>query len=143
MGMSVGGGGGRRRPMSEINVTPFVDVILVLLIIFMVTAPLIVQGVEVDLPEARAEAIDEKAEKLILAITLEREIFLGDTQIPLEELEVKLTTNARVQRERELYLHADKSLPYGVVVEVMAIARRAGVEQLGMITDPVERKGRR
>ncbi|RMG20913.1 MAG: protein TolR [Deltaproteobacteria bacterium] len=137
MGMTPGGGPGRRRALSEINVTPMVDIMLVLLIIFMVTAPLIVQGVDVDLPEARAQPIEDDAEKLILAVTKDRKIFLGDTEIPLEELETKLATNAKVQKEHELYLHADKSLPYGVVVEVMAIAKRAGVESLGLVTDPL------
>ena len=135
--MSMGGGGGRRRALSEINVTPMVDIMLVLLIIFMVTAPLIVQGVEVDLPEARSQPIEDDAEKLILTVTRDEKIFLGDHEIPPEELETKLATNAKVQKERELYLHADKRLPYGVVVEVMAIAKRAGVESLGMITDPL------
>ncbi len=137
MGMSMGGGGGRRRTLSEINVTPMVDIMLVLLIIFMVTAPLIVQGVDVDLPEARAEPIEDDAEKLVLTVTRERKVFLGDHEIPFGQLEEKLATNAKVQKERELYLHADKRLPYGVVVEVMAIAKRAGVESLGMITDPL------
>ncbi len=138
--MGMGTPGGARRAMSEINVTPLVDVMLVLLIIFMVTAPLIVQGVKVDLPEARAQPIEDDEPPLILSIDAEQHVYLGETEIPLSELEEKLATNARVQKEKEIYLHADRSLPYGVVVEIMAIAKRAGVENLGMITDPNQSK---
>lgn len=140
MGMGAPGGNGRRRAMSEINVTPLVDVMLVLLIIFMVTAPLIVQGVKVDLPEAKAQPIQDETPKIILAIDKDQRVFIGDTEVPMAELEEKLATNAKVQKDHEVYLHADRALPYGVVVEVMAIAKRAGVENLGMITDPLQRR---
>jgi len=128
--------GGQRRAMTDINVTPLVDVMLVLLIIFMVTAPLIQSGVKVDLPRASAQQMEHQEEKLVLTITRDRRVYLGNTEIPAAELERKLATNARIQKEKELYLHADRSLPYGQVVEIMAIARRAGVESLGMITEP-------
>jgi len=122
--------------MTDINVTPLVDVMLVLLIIFMVTAPLIQSGVKVDLPRASAQQMEHQEEKLVLTITRDRRVYLGNTEIPGADLEKKLATNARIQKDKELYLHADRSLPYGQVVEIMAIARRAGVESLGMITDP-------
>ena len=125
-----------RRAMTDINVTPLVDVMLVLLIIFMVTAPLIQSGVKVDLPRASAQQMEHSEEKLVLTITRDRRIFLGDTEIAPPELETKLSTNARIQKDKELYLHADRSLNYGLVVEIMATARRAGVESLGMITEP-------
>ncbi len=128
--------GGQRRAMTDINVTPLVDVMLVLLIIFMVTAPLIQSGVKVDLPRASAQQMEHQEEKLVLTITRDRRVYLGNTEIPGADLEKKLATNARIQKDKELYLHADRSLPYGQVVEIMAIARRAGVESLGMITDP-------
>jgi biopolymer transport protein TolR len=135
--MAFGGGdGGARRAMTDINVTPLVDVMLVLLIIFMVTAPLIQSGVKVDLPKASAQQMEHSEEKLVLTITRDRRIFLGDAEIRGDQLEKKLATNARIQKDKELYLHADRSLPYGQVVEIMAVARRAGVESLGMITDP-------
>jgi len=130
------GSGSSRRAMTDINVTPLVDVMLVLLIIFMVTAPLIQSGVKVNLPKASTQQMEHSAEKLVLSIDKKGRVFLGDTEIDPAQLEVKLTTNARVQQDKELYLHADRSLPYGSVVEIMAIARRAGVESLGMITDP-------
>jgi biopolymer transport protein TolR len=128
--------GGGRRAMTDINVTPLVDVMLVLLIIFMVTAPLIQSGVKVDLPRASAQQMEHAEEKLVLKITRDRRIYLGDVEIHPADLEAKLSTNARVQKDKELYLHADRSLNYGLVVEIMAIARRAGVESLGMITEP-------
>ena len=127
---------GPRRAMTDINVTPLVDVMLVLLIIFMVTAPLIQSGVKVDLPRASAQQMEHQEEKLVLTITRDRLVFLGNSEIPPADLEKKLSSNARIQKEKELYLHADRSLPYGQVVEIMAVARRAGVESLGMITEP-------
>jgi biopolymer transport protein TolR len=133
-------GGSGRTTLSEINVTPLVDVMLVLLIIFMVTAPLIQQGVEVALPEARAQAVKAEEQKLVLSIKADRSLWLGAGEEParleLSDLEAKLRANVRVKRDRELYLMADRSLPYGYVVEVMAAVQRAGVQNLGMITNP-------
>jgi biopolymer transport protein TolR len=142
MAMSGGKGAPGRTTMSEINVTPMVDVMLVLLIIFMVTAPLIQQGVKVNLPETRAAPVESNEKKLVLSIDASRRVFLGDVEIPLDDLEEKLKTNAKAQADKEVYLHADKEIPYGVVVEVMAAAQRAGIANLGMITDPVS-PGRR
>ena len=137
MAMSGGKGAPGRTTMSEINVTPMVDVMLVLLIIFMVTAPLIQQGVKVNLPETRAAPVESNEKKLVLSVDASRRVFLGDVEIPLDDLEEKLKTNAKAQADKEIYLHADKEIPYGVVVEVMAAAQRAGIGNLGMITDPV------
>jgi biopolymer transport protein TolR len=134
--MAFGGGSDGRRAMTDINVTPLVDVMLVLLIIFMVTAPLIQSGVKVDLPRASAQQMEHSEEKLVLTITRDKRILLDKAEIPFAELEGKLAANARIQKDKELYLHADRSLPYGTVVEIMAVARRAGVESLGMITEP-------
>jgi biopolymer transport protein TolR len=136
MAFSGGADHGGRRAMTDINVTPLVDVMLVLLIIFMVTAPLMQSGVKIDLPKASAQQMEHAEEKLVLSITKDHKLLLGDTQIGFDELEKKLSTNARLQKDKELYLHADRSLSYGEVVEVMAIARRAGVESLGLITEP-------
>jgi biopolymer transport protein TolR len=139
--MAIGTSGSGRQTLTEINVTPLVDVMLVLLIIFMVTAPLIQQGVEVKLPEATAKAIDAEEQKLVLSIRADRSIYLGAgdgaARIPFDRLEEKLRANARAMKEKELYLHADRSLPYGFVVEVMATVQRAGVVNLGMITNPI------
>ena len=138
MGMSAGGG--RRGAMSDINVTPLVDVMLVLLIIFMVTAPLIQQGVKVSLPNSKAPAIEAKEKKLVLTIDRAGKVFLGEAEVPFDDLEEKLRTNAKAQADKEVYLHADRELKYGIVVEVMAAAQRAGVENVGMITDPTSRE---
>jgi biopolymer transport protein TolR len=133
-------GGSGRQTLTEINVTPLVDVMLVLLIIFMVTAPLIQQGVEVKLPEARAKSIDAEEQKLVLSIRADRTLYLGTgddaARVPFDRLEELLRANARVMKDRELYLMADRALPYGFVVEVMATVQRAGIVNLGMITNP-------
>ncbi len=132
--------GGNRRAMAEINVTPLVDVMLVLLIIFMVTAPLIQTGVKVDMPKEKTPPVESKHEPLVLAIKKDRSIYLGDTLVPIGQLAEKLETNAKLQKDKELYIHADRNLTYGVVIQVMALARAAGVESIGMITDPPEMK---
>ena len=134
--MAMGGSKGGRTTLNEINVTPLVDVMLVLLIIFMVTAPLIQQGVKVNLPTARAAPVEAQEKKLVLSVDTYRRVFIGDVQVPLEELEAKLKANAKAQADKELYLDADREVPYGVVVEVMAAAQRAGIPAVGMITDP-------
>ena len=139
MGMS--SGGGRGGAMSDINVTPLVDVMLVLLIIFMVTAPLITQGVPVDLPQTRAEPMEGTEKKLVLTLTKDKQIFIGTNEenpIPYDQLEEKLKANVKLQQDRELYLHADRKLEYGFVVDIMALVKRAGAEKLGMVTDPLE-----
>jgi biopolymer transport protein TolR len=132
--------GGGRSTLTDINITPLVDVMLVLLIIFMVTAPLIQQGVEVKLPETRAKAIDSPDQKLVLSIKADRSLWLGGgdqaARVPPERLEEVLRANSRAQKEKELFLMADKTLPYGVVVDVMAAVQRAGITSMGMITNP-------
>jgi len=144
--MAASAGGSGRQTLNEINVTPLVDVMLVLLIIFMVTAPLIQQGVEVSLPEARAKAVDAQEQKLVLSIKADRTLYLGTSEdaarVPLERLEEKLRANTRAQKDKELYLHADKALPYGFVVDVMATVQRAGVVNVGMITNPAPERVR-
>lgn len=134
MGMSTGGSG---RAMSEINVTPMVDVMLVLLIIFMVTAPLIQQGVKVDLPQVKAPSMDVKDERVVLTLTRDQKIYIGKTELAYASLRDKLVGNVKLQKDKEIFLHADRNLPYGFVVDVMAIIKDAGVDQLGMVTDPL------
>ena len=138
MGMASGG----RGAMSDINVTPMVDVMLVLLIIFMVTAPLIQQGVDVDLPQAKAPQLDVKEDRVIMTLTKDRKIFIGKTELKRDGLRDKLMANVKLKRDKELYLHADRALPYGFVVDIMAVVKDAGVENLGMVTDPMVRRPR-
>jgi biopolymer transport protein TolR len=125
-----------RRLMSDINVTPFVDVMLVLLIIFMVTAPMMMEGVEVDLPRTTAKSIKTEEEPLFLSINKEGEIFLEDHSMELDELEKRLETISRYRREKGILLRADRDVPYGFVIQVVSRLKRAGIEKLGMVTEP-------
>ena len=129
-------GTGSEAPISEINVTPLVDVMLVLLIIFMVTAPLIQQGIEVQLPETRStRSISIKENDVILSVNKDKEIYLGKTQLKLKEVTAKLKEIYKNKKKKEIYLRADKSIPYGFVIKVMALVKNAGIDQMGMITD--------
>lgn len=121
--------------MSEINVTPLVDVMLVLLIIFMVAAPMMTQGVDVDLPETTAAALPTESEHLIITINKDNEIFVNDFQLGVDGLRDKLMAILKGQAEREVFLRADKTIPYGIVARVMAEIQAAGVEKLGMVTE--------
>ena len=124
-------------PMSEINVTPLVDVMLVLLIIFMVTAPLLQQGVKVDLPDANAPPMKTSTEeRIVLTLSKDGKAYIGKTEVPLERITELLSTNEKLKVDKELYLHADQTLPYGLVVKVMAAAKEGGAETLAMVTDP-------
>lgn len=126
------------KPMAEINVTPLVDVMLVLLIIFMVTAPMLSMGIDVNLPKVKSKSVDVAEEKLVLTINESKEIFLNKTKMPLGDLNAKLEAIFSNRIDREIFLRADKNVPYGFVVEVMAEVRKAGVDKLGMITEPPE-----
>lgn len=126
------------RPMAEINVTPLVDVILVLLIIFMVTAPMLQMGIDVNLPKVKSKSVDVTEEKLVLTITGAKEIFINKNRIPLNDLRTKLEGIFTSRIDREIFMRADKSIPYGFVIEVMSEVRKAGVDKLGMITEPPE-----
>jgi len=128
--------GGVHRPLSEINVTPLVDVMLVLLIIFMVTAPMMQQGVDVDLPETTTQPIRVQDEPLILTVQKDGKVHIGRREIPQVELRAKLAAIFEGRDSRELFLRADKEAPYGVVVKALAAAREAGATKLGMVTEP-------
>lgn len=130
--------GGTSRTMSEINVTPMVDVMLVLLIIFMVTAPLIQQGVAVQLPQTKAQTLDVHENRLVLTLTADKRIYIGPTELAYADLRDKLVGNVKLQTDHQIYLHADRRLPYGFVVDIMAIIKDAGVENVGMVTDPMQ-----
>ncbi len=139
--MAMSGGHTPGTMLAEINVTPLVDVMLVLLIIFMITAPMLQQGVDVDLPDVKAQTIPDDEGKLVLTVTKDRRYFVGRTEVKWGELRDKLKTNAKLQADKELYLHADKALPYGDVVEVMAVLKDSGIDKIGMVTDPMKYSG--
>ena len=122
--------------MSEINVTPFVDVMLVLLIIFMVTAPMMVQGVDVDLPKATSKALKGSEDRLVISIDNDMKVFINEQVVSVEYLTQKLEAILENFDEKNVYLRADKKVPYGVVVNVISKIKRAGVDSLGMITLP-------
>jgi biopolymer transport protein TolR len=128
--------GGAHQPLSEINVTPFVDVMLVLLIIFMVTAPMMQQGVDVDLPETNTQPIRVQDEPLILTVQKDGKVYLSRHEVPQAELKEKLAAIFEGRDSRELFLRADKDAPYGMVVKALAAAREAGATKLGMVTEP-------
>jgi biopolymer transport protein TolR len=135
MGMKAGGGDEMN---SEINVTPLVDVMLVLLIIFMVTAPMLNTGVELDLPKVTAQRLEDADGPLVLSIDPARRLRLGKTEIKWTELQMKLSSNERVKKESLIYIEAAASLPYNVVVTAMAVAKDAGVAKVLLLTDPTE-----
>jgi TolR protein len=122
-----------RTVLSEINVTPFVDVMLVLLVIFMVTAPLLQQGVDVNLPKAKGKDLPSD-ERISLVIKRNRTIYMNDTPISMQEMRQKLEAISRLNPN--VFLKADKDVPYGLVVEVMGEIKEAGIEKLGMVTEP-------
>lgn len=143
MGASIspkGKGKSRYRPMSEINVTPFVDVMLVLLIIFMVTAPLLSVGVPVDMPDTEAPALQGDTEELTVTITSTGQIFLQETEIPLEELEPRLLAIAANGYEEKVNIRGDQDVDYGRVMEVMGHMSNAGFKKIGLVTDPIVKK---
>ena len=124
------------RAFSEINVTPFVDVMLVLLIIFMVTAPMLEQGIDVDLPETTTQPLQMRDEPLVLSVKKDGTYHLARQQIAIEELQPKLKAIFEGTDQKEIYLRADKDAPYGTVVKAMAAARLAGAKTVGIVTEP-------
>jgi len=123
------------KAMSEINVTPFVDVMLVLLIIFMVTAPLLQYGVDVDLPESSRQPLEIPKEQVILSIAKDRTLYLDRYPVALADLGKKLQTVFEGRREKQIFLQADQSVPYGFVVKAMAAIKDAGIDNMGLITE--------
>ena len=129
-------GPSRRGALAEINVTPLVDVMLVLLIIFMITAPMLQHEVEVNLPEVTNKPRTPSEEQLVLTVTKEGSVFLNNTAYTLEALRPQLQVLSQAQPDQEMFLRADAEVPYGTVVKVMDAVKKAGILRLGMITQP-------
>lgn len=136
MGFSTGGGGKSRAAMSEINVTPLVDVMLVLLIIFMVTAPMMQQGIDIDLPETANSGVATNDEPFVLEIRKNRKIYVGDTQLQMETLRTRLEAIFSTRKNKQIYLQADRTVDYGYVAEAMGEVRAAGITSIGLVTLP-------
>src|SRR6266436_6102737 len=122
--------------ISNINVTPLVDVMLVLLVIFMVTAPILQQGVNINLPKVRAAALTGEEQQLVVAVNRNGQVYLNDTTVALPELGTKLQAILKLQPDKQVFLRADQSVRYGDVMRVIATVKGAGVERLGMVTEP-------
>jgi biopolymer transport protein TolR len=127
--------------LSEINVTPLVDVMLVLLIIFMVTAPMLQQGVDVNLPQEGGGNLDPSRERLVITLAKNERLFLNDRRIDFPELEQTLRQASGATRE--VFLRADKDIPFGLVVKMMAVIKQVGIERLGIVTVPADDDGTR
>ena len=146
MAVSGGGGGGRRRgrrrggnkPMSEINVTPMVDVMLVLLIIFMVAAPMMTAGVPIDLPQTQAQQLNSEREPITISVTNTGAIFLGEDPVALDALIAEVTSRAANGTEDRVYVRGDLAANYGAVMEVMGALSGAGFSKIGLITEQAE-----
>jgi len=132
MAFDAGGSGGGS--MSQINVTPLVDVMLVLLVIFMVTAPILQQGVTVDLPSAQAGALSDKEPPHVVSVTRAGEVYLDDGRVDAAALADRLREVASAKADSQVFVRADQSVPYGEVVQVMAAIRAAGIRRVGMVT---------
>ncbi len=131
---------GHGKPVSEINVTPLVDVMLVLLIIFMVSAPMMKEGMKVDLPEAEARALQTQDQDLTITINQDRTLDINGSPIDLARLDVILEQIREQRGVESVYLQADKSIPYGYVVEVMSLIRSTGLTKIGLVTQPPTKK---
>ena len=149
MGMGLAGGGGKRRTrrrhvMSEINVTPMVDVMLVLLIIFMVSAPLLTVGVPLDLPQTQAKTLDQDKEPLTVSVDVKGQVYLQNTEIPLEEVVAKLkaVTDARGGADERIYVRGDRQVDYGTVMKVMGRISAAGFRRVALVTEVEEAAAR-
>lgn len=134
--MAMGGQNNNRSIMAEINVTPLVDVMLVLLVIFMVTAPMMQQGVQVNLPKADTKAMTPVEESVVVSVDKSGKVFIDKDEVPAADLRKRLSAMFVSRAKKEVFLKADAGVPYGEVVRTMADIKGAGIERLGMVTEP-------
>jgi biopolymer transport protein TolR len=137
--MAMGGRNDNRGIMAEINVTPLVDVMLVLLVIFMVTAPMMQQGVQVNLPRANTKAMTQAEETVVVTVDNNGKVFINKDEIPAADLRARLSDMFATREKKEIFLKADAGVPYGEVVKTMADIKGAGIERLGMVTEPAQK----
>ena len=130
----------KKEPMSEINVTPFVDVMLVLLIIFMVTAPLVTVGVQVDLPESSADTLPEETEPLTLTINSKGEIFIQETKVEYEKIITKILAVSNNRTDTRIFVRGDKTINYGRVLEIMGMLSGSGFTKVALISEPYKER---
>jgi biopolymer transport protein TolR len=123
------------QPLSEINITPFVDVMLVLLIIFMVAAPLMESGISVQLPKAATKSLPMESDPVVLTITKDKKLFLGKAEISRDSLESKLKETFKKREQKEIFIRADSDLAYGIVASTMALIKNSGVHKIGLMTE--------
>lgn len=131
-------GGRKHKPMADINMTPFIDVMLVLLIIFMVAAPLLTTGVPLDLPQTGAQSLNLEKQPLVVSIKADGKVFLMETEITLEELVPKLQAVSKTGPDERIYIRGDKSIAYGRVAEVMAVLTTAGYRKVALVNEPLQ-----
>lgn len=137
--MAMGGNDDERGMMAQINVTPLVDVMLVLLVIFMVTAPMMQQGVQVNLPKADTKGMNAQEDTVIVAVDRNGRTFINKDEVPSGDLRRKLAEMFATRTKKEVFLKADAGVPYGEVVRAMAEIKGAGIERLGMVTEPAQK----
>ncbi len=137
--MAMGGNDDERGMMAQINVTPLVDVMLVLLVIFMVTAPMMQQGVQVNLPKANTKGLNAQEDTVIVSVDRSGRIFINKDEVPAGDLRQRLTDMFATRTKKEVFLKADAGVPYGEVVRAMADIKGAGIERLGMVTEPAQK----
>ncbi|MEK7356503.1 MAG: biopolymer transporter ExbD [Bdellovibrionota bacterium] len=136
MAFSSGGSGKSRMVMSEINVTPLVDVMLVLLIIFMVTTPMMQQGIDIELPETASSGVPTAEEPFVLVIKKDKTIHVGNQRLALNDIRTRLKAIFETRKNKQIYLQADRAVDYGFVAETMAELRAAGIYSIGLVTQP-------
>ena len=134
----------RRKPMADINVVPYIDVMLVLLVIFMVTAPLLTQGVKVELPRANAQPLPDQEEPLVVSVKADSSFYINlgqeETAMPLPDIAQKIAAVLKAKPQTPVLIWGDRQVNYGVIVEAMATLQNAGVQNVGLVTDPVSKK---
>lgn len=136
MAMNSQSGRSSRMVLSEINVTPLVDVMLVLLVVFMITAPMMQQGIDIELPKTAASGIETHEEPLTLVVKSNKGIYIGDAKVAAKDLRTKLTAIFKTRKDKQIYVQADKKVDYGTVAEVIAEAKAAGIQHVGLVTLP-------